>query len=154
VLGERGRQVRLVLRDHDAKFSRSFHDVFCSGGGEVLVTPVRAPKANADAERWVRTVRAECLDWLLIVGRGHLDQVLRIYVQQYTAHRPHQGLGKVQECLFHGLLMSVRRCRTRWERGRSLRAMGRALLTSARRYRCNTEPGCTPSTSTDGWTCC
>jgi putative transposase len=71
VLGERGRQVRLVLRDHDAKFCRGFDDVFCSEGIEVLVTPVRAPKANAYAERWVRTVRAECLDWLLIVGRGH-----------------------------------------------------------------------------------
>jgi hypothetical protein len=65
----------LVLRDHDAKFCRGFDDVFCSEGGEVLVTPVRAPKANAYAERWIRTVRAECLDWLLIVGRGHLEQV-------------------------------------------------------------------------------
>jgi hypothetical protein len=48
-------------------------------GGEVLVTPVRASQANAYAERWVRTVRAECLDWLLIVGRHHLEQVLRVY---------------------------------------------------------------------------
>ena len=88
VLGERGRQVRFLLRDHDAKFCRSFDDVFCSEGGEVLVTPVRAPKANAYAERWVRTVRAECLDWLLIVGRGHLEQVLRIYVQHYNATVP------------------------------------------------------------------
>jgi hypothetical protein len=48
-------------------------------GGEVLVTPVRAPQANAYAERWVRTARAECLDWLLIVGRHHLEQVLRVY---------------------------------------------------------------------------
>jgi Integrase core domain len=59
----------------------------------VLVTPVRAPKANAFAERWVRTVRAECLDWLLIVGRGHLEQVLRIYVKHYNEHRPHRALG-------------------------------------------------------------
>jgi putative transposase len=93
VLGERGRQVRFVLRDHDAKFCRSFDDVFYSEGGEVLVTPVRSPKANAYAERWVRTVRAECLDWLLVVGRGHLEQVLRIYVQHYNAHRPHRALG-------------------------------------------------------------
>jgi putative transposase len=93
VLGERGRQVRFVLRDHDAKFCRSFDDVFCSEGVEVLVTPVRAPTANAYAERWVRTVRAECLDWLLIVGRGHLEQVLRIYVQHYNAHRPHRAFG-------------------------------------------------------------
>ena len=63
------RRVCLLLCDRDAKFSRSFDDLFCSQGGEVLVTPVQAPKANAYAERWVRTVRAECLDWLLIVGR-------------------------------------------------------------------------------------
>jgi Integrase core domain len=53
---------------------------------------VRAPRANAHAERWVRTVRAECLDWLLIVGRGHLEQVLRIYIQHYNRHRPHRAL--------------------------------------------------------------
>jgi len=80
VLGERGRQLRFLVRD--AKFSRSFDDVVRSQDAEVLVTPVRAPRANAYAERWVRTVRAECLDWLLIVGRGHLEQVLRAYVQR------------------------------------------------------------------------
>ena len=72
--------MRFLLRDRDAKFSRSFDDVFRSEGAEVLVTPVQAPNANAYAERWVGTVRAECLDWLLIVGRGHLEQVLRVYV--------------------------------------------------------------------------
>jgi putative transposase len=92
VLGERGRHLRFVMRDHDAKFSRSFEDVFCSEGGQVLLTPVRAPRANAYAERWVRTVRAECLDWLLLVGRGHLEQVLRVCVQHYNAHRPHRAL--------------------------------------------------------------
>jgi hypothetical protein len=74
ILGERERQVRFVLRDHDAKFSCSFDDVFRSQGGEVLVTPVRAPKANAYAERWIRTVRAECLDWLLISGATTLTR--------------------------------------------------------------------------------
>ena len=92
ILGERERQVRLVVRDHDAKFSPSFDEVFRSQGGEVLVTPVRAPKANAYAERWIRTVRAECLDWLLIVGRNHLDHVLRVYVQPDHGHRPHRAL--------------------------------------------------------------
>lgn len=93
MLGERERQVRFLVRDRDAKFSRSFDDVFSSEGAEVLVTPVRAPRANAYAERWVRTVRGECLDWLLIVGRGHLEQVLRVYVEHYNQHRPHQALG-------------------------------------------------------------
>jgi len=93
VLGEQRRQVRFVLRDHGAKFSHGFNDVFRSQGGEVLVTPVRAPKANAYAERWVRTVRAECLDWLLIVSRGHLEKVLRVYVQHTTATVPTGHLG-------------------------------------------------------------
>ena len=93
VQGEQGRQVRFVLRDHDTKFSHGFNDVFRSEGGEVLVTPARAPKANAYAERWVRTVRAECLDWLLIVSRGHLEKVVRVYVQHFNRHRPHRALG-------------------------------------------------------------
>jgi transposase InsO family protein len=92
VLDEQGRRVRFLLRDRDAKFSRSFDDVFRSESGKVLLTPVRAPKANAYAERWVRTVRAECLDWLLIVGRGHLERILRVYVEHYNAHRPHRAL--------------------------------------------------------------
>jgi putative transposase len=92
VLGERGRRLRFVLRDRDAKFTRSFDDVFRAEGAEMLVTPVQAPNANAYAERWIRTGRAECLDWLLIVGRGHLEQVLRVYVQHYNRHRPHRAL--------------------------------------------------------------
>jgi putative transposase len=93
VLGERGRRVRFLLRDRDAKFCRSFDDVFRWEDAEVLRTPVQAPKANAYAERWVGTVRAECLDWLLIVGRGHLEEVLRVYVKHYNRHRPHRALG-------------------------------------------------------------
>ena len=85
-----GQRLRFVFRDRDAKFCRGFDDVF---GAEVVVTPVQAPNANADAERWIRTVRAECLDWLLVVGRGHLEQVLRIYVEHYNRHRPHRALG-------------------------------------------------------------
>ncbi len=91
-LEERGRRVRFLLRDRDAKFCRGFDDVFPAEGAEVLLTPVRAPNANAYAERWVRTVRSECLDWLLIVGRGHLDRVLRVYVAHYNRHRPHRAL--------------------------------------------------------------
>jgi hypothetical protein len=78
--------------DRDAKFCRSFDDVFRFEAAEVLLTPVRAPKANAIAERWVRTVPANCLGWLLIVGRGHLEQVLRVYVKHFNEHRPHRAL--------------------------------------------------------------
>jgi putative transposase len=93
VLEERGRRLRYLLRDHDAKFSRAFDDVVRDQGAEILVTPMRAPRANAYAERWIRTVRAECLDWLLIVGRRHLEQVLRVYIGHYNQHRPHRALG-------------------------------------------------------------
>ncbi len=92
-LGEPGRRIRFLLRDRDAKFCRSFDDVFRSEGAEVLLAPVRAPKANAYAERWVGTVPANCLDWLLIVGRGHLERVLRVCVKHYNEHRPHRALG-------------------------------------------------------------
>jgi putative transposase len=92
VLGERGRRVRFLVRDRDAKFTRAFDDVFRSDDAEVLITPVQAPNANAYAERWIRPVRAECLDWVLITGRGHLEQVLRIYVEHYNGHRPHRAL--------------------------------------------------------------
>jgi putative transposase len=92
VLGERGRQLRFLVRDHDAKFTRAFDGVFHSDDADVLITPVQAPNANAYAERWIRTVRAGCLDWLLITGRGHLEQVLRIYIEHYNGHRPHRAL--------------------------------------------------------------
>jgi putative transposase len=92
-LEDQGRRVRFLVRDRDAKFCRGFDDVFGSEGAQVLVTPVKALNANAYAERWVRTVRTECLDWLLIVSRGHLEQVLRIYVRHYNQHRPHRALG-------------------------------------------------------------
>ena len=53
---------------------------------------MRAPKANAIAERFVRTARAECLDWLLILNRRHLERVLRVFVDHYNSHRPHRSL--------------------------------------------------------------
>jgi putative transposase len=92
VLEERGRRVRFLVRDRDAKLCRGFDDVFGSEGVKVLVTPVQARNANAYAERWIRTVRAECLDWLLIVGRGPLEEVLRVYVARYNRHRAHRAL--------------------------------------------------------------
>jgi len=93
VLGEGSRRARFLIRDRDGKFCCGFDDVFRAEGAEVLVTPVQAPNANAYAERWVRTVRTERLDWLLIASRGHLERVLRIYVQHYNHHRPHRALG-------------------------------------------------------------
>ena len=59
----------------------------------MIRTPFRAPNANAHAERFVRTLREECLDWLLILGRRHLERVLREYVDHYNSERPHQALG-------------------------------------------------------------
>jgi putative transposase len=91
-LGDRGVSIRFLLRDHDAKFTRSFDNVFRSEGGQVLRTPIRAPKANAYAERWVQTVRTECLDWTLVLGRRHLLRLLRRYVRHYNRQRPHRGL--------------------------------------------------------------
>ena len=89
-LGDRGVSVRFLLRDRDAKFSSGFDEVFRSEGGQVLRTPIRAPGANADAERWVQTVRAECLDWTLVLGRRHLLRLLRRYVRHYNQQRPHK----------------------------------------------------------------
>jgi putative transposase len=91
-LGNQAAAWRFLIRDRDAKFTRVFDDVWRSTGAEIIRTPVQAPNANTYAERWVRTVRSECLDWLLIVGRGHLDQVLRVYLEHYNAHRPHRAL--------------------------------------------------------------
>ena len=86
---------RLLIHDRDSKFSGGFDEIFRSGHVKVIRTPVRAPNANAHAERWVRTVRADCLDHLLIVGRRHLDRVLAVYVRHYNEHRPHRALGLV-----------------------------------------------------------
>jgi putative transposase len=91
--GGAGAMLRFLLRDHDVKFSRAFDDVFGSQGIPILRKPFQAPNANVYAERWIRTVRAECLDWLLIVGQRHLEQVLWMYVEHYNQHRPHRALG-------------------------------------------------------------
>lgn len=91
-VGERPRGVRFLIRDRDTKFSGPFDEVFRTEGARVIKTPIRAPRANAFAERWVRTARHECLDRLLILGRGHLERVLREFALHYNANRPHRGL--------------------------------------------------------------
>ena len=91
-IDERLSGVRFLLRDRDAKFSGPFDEVFRTEGVRVIRTPIRAPKANAFAERFVRTVRQECLDHVLIHGRRHLERVLKAYVAHYVEERPHRGL--------------------------------------------------------------
>jgi transposase InsO family protein len=91
-LQERPGSFRFLIRDRDSKFTRDFDAVFASEGIQITKTPVRAPKANAIVERFVRTARAECFDWLLIVNRRHLERVLRAYFDHYNAHRPHRVL--------------------------------------------------------------
>jgi putative transposase len=90
---ERPRPIRFLIHDRDSKFSRAFDAVFKSEGVEIIHTPFRAPNANAFAERWVGTIRRDCLDLLLIASRRQLDHVLRVYVEHYNTHRPHRGLG-------------------------------------------------------------
>jgi putative transposase len=92
-LAERRRPVRFLIRDRDAKFGAAFDEVFRTEGARVIKTPIRAPNANAFAERWVRTVRGECLDWLLIVSDRHLQRVLETYVEHYNGKRPHRARG-------------------------------------------------------------
>ena len=81
------------MRDRDAKFSEPFDDVLRSEGIRTIRTPVRSPQANAFAERCVKTLRHEALDWTLILGRRHLDRVLASYACHYNAERPHRGIG-------------------------------------------------------------
>jgi putative transposase len=91
-VGQRLEGIRFLIRDRDSKFSCPFDEVFRSEGVRIIKASIRAPRANAFAERWVRTVRTECLDWLLVLGRRHLEHVLRVYADHYNEARPHRGL--------------------------------------------------------------
>ena len=86
------RPFRFLIHDRDSKFSHGFDEVFRTEAIKVIRTPVRAPNANAHAERWVRTVRTDCLDRILILGQRHLQHVLRVYRQHYNGRRPHRAL--------------------------------------------------------------
>src|ERR671930_2617149 len=91
-LDERGQRPRFLIHDRDTKFSRAFDGVFRSDGIEIVRTPIQAPNANAYAERWVGSVRRECLDRLLIFGRRQLEHVLRVYMRHFNQQRPHRAL--------------------------------------------------------------
>jgi len=93
-LQEQGRSFRFLIHDRDVKFPAAFDRVFTDEGLHVIRTPYRAPNANAYAERWIRSARAECLDHLLIAGEAHLRRVLTEYVACYNEARPHQGLAQ------------------------------------------------------------
>jgi putative transposase len=86
--------VQFLVRDRDTKYVAGFDEVFRSEDAQILRTPFRTPNANAYAERFVRTVRSECLDQLLIVNTRHLERVLRSYAKHYNGHRPHQGISQ------------------------------------------------------------
>jgi putative transposase len=119
-------RMRFLIHDRDSKFTAAFDEVFRSEGISVVHTPVQAPQANAYAERFVRTVRNECLDWLVIIGRRHLEHVLRIYIQHYNRERPHRGLA----------LSLPNRNRSRNRRP----ATSTAAIVSAASYTSTTEP--------------
>jgi transposase InsO family protein len=91
-LPDRRESFRFLIRDRDQKFTKPFDEVFASENLEIVRTPFRAPQANGVAERLVRTVRSECLDWLLILNQAHLERVLAEFMEHYNGHRPHRAL--------------------------------------------------------------
>ncbi len=89
---ERTEPIRFLIHDRDSKFTAAFDEVFRSEGIRTIRTPVRAPRANGFIERWIGTVRRECLDRILIVNRRQLERVLPVYIRHYNEHRPHRSL--------------------------------------------------------------
>jgi Integrase core domain len=91
-LADQKQRHRFLIRDRDSKFTAAFDEVFRSEGLRVIKAPIAAPRAKAHAERWVGSVRRECLDRILIVSRRQLERVPREYVTHYNTHRPHRSL--------------------------------------------------------------
>jgi putative transposase len=91
-LSDQRRRFKFLIRDRDAKFVDRFDEVFAADGVRVIKTPVRSPKANAHAQRFVGTARRECLDSTLVFGAHHLERVLVEFVDHYNRARPHRGI--------------------------------------------------------------
>ncbi len=89
---ERAEPVRFLIRDHDRKFTGDFDAVFEAEHIRIVRTPIQIPEANGIAERFVRTVRSECLDWLLILNARHLERALTVFIDHYNGWRPHRSL--------------------------------------------------------------
>jgi putative transposase len=85
----------IVRRDRDAKYTEAFDAVFTAIGMRTIRTPIQAPRANAIAERWILSLRRECLDRMLILGPRHLHAVLTDYIDHYNDHRPHRSLDQI-----------------------------------------------------------
>jgi hypothetical protein len=94
ILDEENANMRFLIRDRDTKFSPLFDTVFNSEHIQVIQTPFRAPKANAFAERWIRSVRNECLDKIIIFNQAHPNRVMREYIDYFNTQRPHQGISQ------------------------------------------------------------
>jgi putative transposase len=90
-LEERADRFKFLIRDRDGKYSPAFDEVFVSNAIRIIKTPPRSPRANSYAERFVGTLRRECLDHVLIYGEQHLRRVLDDYERHYNAHRAHQS---------------------------------------------------------------
>ncbi len=91
-LQDEHKPIKYLIRDRDAKFANSFDNVFKAGDVEIIRTPYRAPRANAFAERWVRSARSECLDQVLVLNEAHLRHLMKGYIEHYNRARPHQGI--------------------------------------------------------------
>jgi hypothetical protein len=94
-LEDHGDGLKFLIRDRDAEFTTAFDAVLAAAGVRIIRTPVRAPRANAIAERWISSARRECLDQMLITGDRHLRLVLSEYTDHYNSHRPHRALQQI-----------------------------------------------------------
>jgi transposase InsO family protein len=91
-LDKHRRRFRFLIRDRDSQFTAAFHAVFAATGVDVVKIPPRAPKAKTYAERWVHTMRTECLDWVPVGNRRHLEHILGRYIAHHNTTRPHRGI--------------------------------------------------------------